>query len=180
MLGDPAVGKTALIRRFVLDKFDDKYIQTLGTKVSVKSLVVPAEPGSPLVQLDLVVWDVMGQRGFLELLAHAYYYGSQGLLAVADGTRPDTLNHLPKDVDLAFGVTGMLPVVLAVNKVDLKDAWKTTREEAEQIAAKLGARLFYTSARTGSGVGACFDELVREVVRSQFPYLLKAPAPGTF
>ena len=36
LVGEAAVGKTSLIRRFVLDDFDDKYIQTLGTRVSKK------------------------------------------------------------------------------------------------------------------------------------------------
>ena len=30
LLGDGAVGKTSLIRRYVLDQFDDKYIITIG------------------------------------------------------------------------------------------------------------------------------------------------------
>ena len=38
LLGDLAVGKTSLIRRYVLDTFDDKYITTIGTKVTKKRL----------------------------------------------------------------------------------------------------------------------------------------------
>ncbi len=37
LLGEAAVGKTSLIRKFVVDKFDDKYITTLGTKTSKKT-----------------------------------------------------------------------------------------------------------------------------------------------
>ena len=36
LLGDGAVGKTSLIRRFVVDKFPDEYITTIGTKVTKK------------------------------------------------------------------------------------------------------------------------------------------------
>jgi len=38
LLGDAAVGKTSLVRRFVFDAFDDKYIMTIGTKVSKKTV----------------------------------------------------------------------------------------------------------------------------------------------
>ena len=38
LLGDKAVGKTSLIRRYVHDQFDDKYITTLGAKVSKKEI----------------------------------------------------------------------------------------------------------------------------------------------
>ncbi len=40
LLGDGAVGKTSLIRRFVVDKYDDKYILTIGTKVTAKSMQI--------------------------------------------------------------------------------------------------------------------------------------------
>ncbi|MFQ5986883.1 MAG: GTP-binding protein, partial [Thermoplasmata archaeon] len=34
LVGEGAVGKTSLIRRFVYDEFDDRYVATLGAKVS--------------------------------------------------------------------------------------------------------------------------------------------------
>ncbi len=34
LVGEGAVGKTCLIRRFIHDQFDDRYISTLGAKVS--------------------------------------------------------------------------------------------------------------------------------------------------
>ena len=38
LVGDPAVGKTSLVRRFVLDQYDDSYISTLGAKVMKKDV----------------------------------------------------------------------------------------------------------------------------------------------
>ena len=45
LLGDGQVGKTSLIRKFVLDQFSDSYITTVGTKVSKKkvSITFPAK-----------------------------------------------------------------------------------------------------------------------------------------
>src|SRR5207244_11752324 len=40
MAGEGAVGKTSLIRGYVLDQYDDRYIATLGTKITKKSLTV--------------------------------------------------------------------------------------------------------------------------------------------
>src|SRR2546422_9716489 len=34
MAGEATVGKTSLIRRYVLDEYDDRYIATLGTKIT--------------------------------------------------------------------------------------------------------------------------------------------------
>ena len=36
LLGDYAVGKTSLVRRFVYNLFDDRYLSTIGVKVSRK------------------------------------------------------------------------------------------------------------------------------------------------
>ena len=38
LVGEAAVGKTSLIRRYVLEEFEDRYITTLGAKVSKKEL----------------------------------------------------------------------------------------------------------------------------------------------
>ena len=50
LLGDFAVGKTSLVRRFVYDIFDEKYISTIGVKVSRKTVAVPMTDGA-LVEL---------------------------------------------------------------------------------------------------------------------------------
>ena len=44
LLGEAAVGKTSLINRFVFNQFDDKYISTMGTKVSKKVISLDQFP----------------------------------------------------------------------------------------------------------------------------------------
>src|SRR5437867_11822158 len=94
LVGEAAVGKTSLIRRFVLENFDDKYIQTLGTKVSKKALTSSSPDGSGELKIDMTIWDIMGQNGFRDLLKEAYFYGARGILALCDVTRRKT----PEDV----------------------------------------------------------------------------------
>ncbi|TLZ94344.1 MAG: hypothetical protein E6K04_01825, partial [Methanobacteriota archaeon] len=74
LVGDVAVGKTSLIRRFVQDEFDDRYIATVGTKVTKKTVDVTWK-GAPAM-LDMMVWDIMGEKGFRALLRDAYFEGS--------------------------------------------------------------------------------------------------------
>ena len=47
LVGESGVGKTSLIRRFVFNEFDDRYIQTLGAKVVRKDVSVEFE-GQPV------------------------------------------------------------------------------------------------------------------------------------
>ena len=51
LLGDFAVGKSSLMRRFVYDRFDDKYLSTIGVKVSRKTIVTPRE--ADIVELNM-------------------------------------------------------------------------------------------------------------------------------
>src|SRR2546425_3064441 len=90
LAGEPMVGKTSLIRRYVLDEYEDRYIATLGTKITKKKVTVPAAPrdGQP-VAVDIILWDIMGASTIRELLKEAYYHGAMGILAVADLTRKE-------------------------------------------------------------------------------------------
>ena len=54
LLGDFAVGKTSLIRRFVEGRFDDRYLSTIGVKISRKT-VTRADH-----LLNLLIWDLAG------------------------------------------------------------------------------------------------------------------------
>src|SRR5439155_23563999 len=78
LVGDVAVGKTSLIRRFVQDEFDDRYIATVGTKVTKKTVEV--EWRGARAMLDMTVWDIMREKGCRALLMAAYFDGTQGVL----------------------------------------------------------------------------------------------------
>src|SRR5256885_12674494 len=61
LVGEGAVGKTCLIRRFIQDQFDDRYISTLGAKVSKKEIKVDGPNGG--MDVDMTIWDIMGEKG---------------------------------------------------------------------------------------------------------------------
>jgi len=116
LIGDHAVGKTSLIRRFVQDTFDDRYLMTLGTKVSKKVVDIDWRERQTKVRLDLGIWDIMGQHGLLNLLVEAYFTGANGILAVLDLTRRPTLDTLSIWIRSVERVAGRVPTVIAVNK----------------------------------------------------------------
>ncbi len=164
LVGNPAVGKTSLVRRYVMNSFDDRYLTTIGTKVSKKPIRV-TDPSKDLdADIDLMIWDIMGQPGFREMLKDAYFYDAKGVLAVADLTRKDTLEDLKNWIRAVEGVTGQVPVIVAVNKSDLPEQAQFTTAEAVQAAEALGADVFLTSAKTGANVEEVFRRLGARVV----------------
>ena len=168
LVGEGAVGKTCLIRRFIHDQFDDKYISTLGAKVSKKEVKLSNPKGGGEIEVDMTVWDIMGEKGFRELLKEAYFHGAQGILAVCDLTRRDTLFELPEWVTAVNKVAGPIPLTVLANKVDLVDQRAITTEEIVKLAESYKAPWFQTSAKTGENVEQSFRGLAWMVAARTF------------
>ena len=162
LVGEQRVGKTSLIRRCVLNEFDDRYITTLGVKTSKKELVLDF-PGKGQMEVHLAIWDFMGQEGFRDLLKDAYFIGARGILAVADVTRRPTLEALGPWIETVRTIAGSVPLVLAMNKSDLTDQAAYSDEEVARFAATHGAPSFRTSAKTGANVEAAFARLANVI-----------------
>lgn len=164
MAGEGAVGKTSLIRRYVPDQFEDRYIATLGTKITKKSVTVAHPRGSGQVRADMILWDIMGAPTLRELLKEAYYHGAHGILAVADLTRRGTLADLDEWARSIRAVAGDIPTYGVVNKADLDGERALSEGEVESFFRNRGWPWSYTSAKTGSGVEESFVRLVEQVL----------------
>lgn len=174
LVGDKAVGKTSLIRRFVTDQFDDRYLLTLGTKVMKKVVTVPFPRDGLVVEVDMAIWDIMGQVGFREITKDAYFYGANGVLAVIDLTRRETLDGLSEWIAAVEGVAGRVPRILAVNKSDLGPQAAYEREDIEAVASRIGAPFLMTSAKTGANVETSFRALAARVAQRQLGLVASA------
>lgn len=165
LVGDKAVGKTSLIRRYVTDQFDDRYLLTLGAKVTKKVEPVHLADKGLDVSMELNIWDIMGQAGFRELAKEAYFHGTRGILAVADLTRKSTLDGIGAWIQAVNDVAGPVPVVLLANKKDLASQAQITAAQVTDTVSQLGCPWFLTSAKTGENVEAAFQTLATEIVR---------------
>jgi small GTP-binding protein len=158
LLGDFAVGKTSLVRRLVYDRFDDKYISTIGVKVSRKTVAVARSGG--VVELAMMLWDLAGSEEFSRVRA-SYLRGAAGAVLVCDLTRPETLDSLRSYVDDLTVVSPGAQLILAANKYDLDAQRQLEQAEIETVAASIGAPHYLTSAKTGDAVEALFRHLGR-------------------
>src|SRR5256885_3769452 len=88
LMGEGGVGKTSLVRRFVLNEYQDAYLHTVGTRVNKIELTIPHGANTE-VQMDMAIFDIMGEKGFRDLVRETYYHGAQALMAVCDLTPKD-------------------------------------------------------------------------------------------
>lgn len=166
LIGDVGVGKTSLIRRYVLDVFDDKYIATIGTKVTKKEITVKHPRTGQQEKVVLLIWDIMGQPSFREVLREAYFYGVQGSLAVCDVTSKESLGELRYWIKAMTSTTGMVPIVFLGNKCDLRDETRIPFQDLEVFAKKNDSPALLTSAKTGYNVEAAFTTLVEMMLQA--------------
>ncbi len=161
ILGDYAVGKTSLVRRFVYNLFEDKYLSTIGVKVSRKVVAVPQ--GDNIAELTMMIWDLAGSEEFDRIRA-TYLRGALGALIVCDLTQRSTLDSVHEYARQLCEVNPRAAVVLAANKHDLVDQRAIGEEEIAATSARLGAPCYLTSAKIGVAVDEAFRHLARLAV----------------
>ena len=158
MIGAFAVGKTSLVEQYVRSIFSDRYLSTVGVKVSKKECRVGDQ------SVNLVLWDMEGKDEYHEVNA-SYLRGAMGFFLVADGTRKDTLNTALLIRLLALDVVGNIPHYLLINKTDLLPEWQVTEDDITHLEQQ-GLKVLKTSARTNEGVEAAFLKLAEDMLRT--------------
>jgi len=163
LVGDSRVGKTSLVQRFVLDQFDDKYVKTIGAKVSKKEILLPL-PGKRRMRVDMMIWDVIGERNIAELYMESQFRGMQGILVVCDVTRKDTLDNIDGWTSSVFQVAGNVPTHILVNKMDLENQFEIGKADLAERSKSLASPIILTSAKTGENVDKAFAELAQRIL----------------
>ena len=153
LFGNPGVGKTSLVERYINDKFEEDYITTLGYNVYEKEI------NHENNQIFLMVYDIGGQDRFKDL-RKKYAQGANLAFIVYDIADRDSFDRVAEwkaDLD---EMVGGIPFILIGNKVDLNDERQVSATEAMNLGSTLGALDFFeTSAKSGNGVENAFHQL---------------------
>jgi small GTP-binding protein len=165
VIGDGAVGKTSLIKKYTQNSFQNDYIATLGTQFSKYEENVDGE------KVELYLWDIAGQDSF-QALRQRFYTGSSGAIIVFSHA-PDQIEsfkHVDRWLNDLKKHCGNIPIVLFGNKIDLIDGSNLNPDllisdaNVEQFTTENGFIGYYkTSALTGEGVIDAFKALVKKL-----------------
>ena len=157
LLGEFGVGKTSLIQRFVEGRFDDKYLSTVGVKISRKILK------RPYGEMNMLVWDLAGSNGF-ESSSSSYMQGTTGALIVCDLTRRDTLIACENYARQVRIMNPGVQLVFAGNKVDMtKERLVSVTDMLATLSVFGETTFFLTSAKTGEHVEEAFNYLAEKI-----------------
>jgi small GTP-binding protein len=161
LLGDPAVGKSSLVQRFCVGKFEDKYKITIGGAYLQKE--VKLKNGDIL---KLHIWDTGGQEKFRSM-ASLYYKDAVAAILVYDVSNPETLDSLDYWINELNNNADNKNIIFSVagNKCDLpNDMKKISNSEGKNFCKEKNVPIFNeTSAKTGVGVKELFTSLAQKV-----------------
>ncbi|MHA2035667.1 MAG: Rab family GTPase [Promethearchaeota archaeon] len=157
VIGDGAVGKTSLIKKYTKGSFEKDYIKTIGAQFSKYDEDIEGN------NCKLFFWDIAGQREF-DFMRPTFYKGSKAAIIVFSHTDEESFNKIPEWHEDIKSHVGDLPIVLFGNKIDLVDEATSNDEKIQEIVKErnlLG--YFRTSAKTGSGVYEAFQAIIKKL-----------------
>ncbi len=160
LVGDFGVGKTSLIRRFVDRQFSDKYLSTVGVKISRKKIDLSEEKS-----VQLLIWDLEGHTKF-KAIAPSYLQGASGAIIVADVTRQETIDNMLERLELFLSVNPKGIAIFALNKADLIDPEKVAKllENLQENQPDRVIATYSTSAKTGENVDEMFHLMSEKTI----------------
>ncbi len=165
MLGDFGVGKTSLVRRYVYNIFEDRYMTTIGVKVSKKQMVLRV--GEADVDITLLLWDIAGNNGFSEVSSE-YLRGTSAGIFVGDLTRIQTVANINKYIPQMRKANPQSHCVIALNKTDLcldiPGEIQKAVDSLRPLVSPEDLHYFGTSAKNGSNVPEMFERLSRLIM----------------
>ncbi|KAL0219234.1 hypothetical protein P9112_004887 [Eukaryota sp. TZLM1-RC] len=162
VVGDPAVGKTSIIKRYVHKMFSPHYKSTIGLDFALKILNVDENN-----VFKLQFWDIGGQERFGQMTS-LYYREAVAALVVFDITRQATFSAVQKwkaDIDSKVCLPNdePIPVILLANKSDLvKQNLDKSRMDAFCKEHNFQG-WFATSARDDVGINEACSFLVEKI-----------------
>ncbi len=164
--GDGAVGKTALLNRYITGDFKMDYRMTVGVNLCKTSFFVDTTEKTG-IEVKCQIWDLGGQERF-KILRKSLYEGAKGVLLLFDLTRITTFENLPKWVNEIKEYTVDCPIIIIGNKRDLKSFRGIDKHEVKAFAKDNQSGYIETSAKTGKNVEIAFSRLIIEIMKKEY------------
>lgn len=155
LIGETAVGKSSLIRRFDKDSFNSDFYTTIGTDVINKEVVIDGE------KVMARLWDTAGQERF-KTITKSFYQRADGIMLVYDVTNHNSYDKVNSWMDnIENSVSSNVAKFLVANKTDLVEIREVTEEEGKTKAQQLKIPYYETSAKTSINVTTVFETIIQ-------------------
>jgi small GTP-binding protein len=159
VIGDGAVGKTSLIKKYTQGSFQKQYIKTLGAQFSKYDEKINGD------NCKLFFWDIAGQAEF-SFMRPTFYKGSKAAIIVFSHAAGEekSFDHIVDWHEDIKKYCGNIPIILFGNKIDLINEKNLDDTKVEKLVDKRDFLGYYkTSAKTGNGVYEAFQAIIKDL-----------------
>jgi Ras-related protein Rab-6A len=148
-IGDAAVGKTCIVKRFIHDHFHPSERSTVGAFYDSWRQYDHGR------EVEVQIWDTAGQEQYRSIIP-VYFRFAAAAIFVYDVTNPASFESLDRwFASFQQHNHGKVSLFLVANKIDLtKHRWITSDDGVDWASA-----YHETSARTGNGVKQLFIDV---------------------
>ncbi|OLS21623.1 MAG: GTPase KRas precursor [Candidatus Heimdallarchaeota archaeon LC_3] len=155
MVGEPGVGKTTAIARFVNGRFNSDTKSTLGVDFSLKHVSIKLDETD--YKTTLQIWDIAGEHRYRDLMA-IFISGTKGLLLVFDNMNSlESLQEWLEVLDSHIPIKE-IPKILISTKDDLNPTLDDNTIRIF-ISDYNVSKYFTTSSVTGKNIEEMFERI---------------------
>lgn len=160
LLGTIAVGKTAILTRYISNLFEEEHKCTL--RVESKSKIINMNDKE---QAKLNIWDTCGDEKF-RAITRQYYNDANGILLVYDVTNRQSFDDIILwEKEIKNNAPENAVLILVGNKTDNKSKRVITNQEGKKIADELGIFFIEVSAKNGDNIHFLFEKVSEEMIQ---------------
>ena len=136
-------------------------MNSIGVDFKLKNIEIEGK------KIKLQIWDTAGEERF-RTITTSYYKGAHAILIVFDISEKDSFEHVKNwvaDID-KFAKQGVLRILVG-NKCDLEKQRIVSKEEANEMAEKLGIKYIETSAKDTINIETLFVDTAKYLLSKQ-------------
>ena len=152
-----------MAQRFSKNIFTSEYKKTLGVDFLLKRKFIKAINKD----IEFMIWDTAGQE-YYDAITRRYYKGASGALIVFSICNRDSFKAVKSWKDKVTAECENIPIILVMNKIDLKEQAVISEKEANDLAIQLGLNLYKTSVKDNIMINDIFDNLATEFFNKGF------------
>ena len=160
VVGNSAVGKSSILRRFTQDKFNPNYFATVGIDFFTKDVILDDKV------IHIKIWDTAGQERY-KSLTQGFFRNAQGIIIVYDITNQTSFDDLKYWIQSIENNTNLqnkiIPAIIIGNKIDILER-EVDNISAENFAKEIKYKYFEVSAKSGQGVDEAIKYLIKKVI----------------
>ena len=157
ILGDPSVGKTCTLLRYLDNEYQDDTLTTIGIDIKKKEVTIIDDNGEEK-KIKVKFVDTAGQERF-RTITSTYYKHADGIMLMFDVTQRNTYENINYWVEeINKKCKSDIPIIVLGNKIDLNNRIKS-KEEFEEEMKKYNYDYYEVSAKLNINIKETIEKM---------------------